>query len=93
LGVCYVASFSLAQGFGLHCFDAPGIGVKSSEPVLTAVPDQRALLIVITEDAKSPAPRAGVGSAVSLLGVIVFTVRNLGPLARVGTGALMHLHS
>jgi hypothetical protein len=24
------------------CFDAPRIGVKSSEPVLAAVPDQRA---------------------------------------------------
>jgi hypothetical protein len=39
-----IASFSLAQSFGLH-FDASDIGVKSSEPVLAAVPDQRAFLI------------------------------------------------
>ena len=31
------ALFSIAQGFGLDCFDAPRIGAKSSEPVPAAV--------------------------------------------------------
>jgi hypothetical protein len=44
------ASFSIPQGFGLNRFDAPSIGVKSSEPVPGGVSFCTRIVTLIDED-------------------------------------------